>query len=244
METETAPNPQPVRPVYDGSLGELYAIYLRHLVLMVLTLGWSRFWGRTRLRRYLWNHFSVLGDRFEYRGRGLELFIGFVLVLLIVAAIAGTLWLIWAYGLGGHSPLGIGPLDALPLVIALIGFPLAFVGHFPQQHGMAAGAEFAGGEAGGVGLDKLGEDLVQRQGAGIHDLGVRRALREKVFGHDRARVQTHRASLQEPLTAHGDQVGGTRAGADEVDRHRLVTDHCVTGYWGRQPVKPPSGSPW
>ena len=46
----------PTRPVYDGKLGELYGLYLRHLTLMVLTLGWSRFWGRTRLRRYLWNH--------------------------------------------------------------------------------------------------------------------------------------------------------------------------------------------
>ena len=32
-------------------------------------------------------------------------------------------------------------------------------------------------------------------------------------------------------------------GPDEVDRHRLVTDHCVTGIAGRQPVNPPSGSP-
>ena len=64
-----------------ASCGELYAIYLRHLVLMLLTLGWSRFWGRTRLRRYLWNHFAILGDRFEYRGRGIELLIGFVLAL-------------------------------------------------------------------------------------------------------------------------------------------------------------------
>lgn len=130
MEAQTAPQPVPVRPVYDGKLGELYAIYLRHLVLMVLTLGWSRFWGRTRLRRYLWNHMSVLGDRFEYRGRGLELFIGFVLVLLIVAGIAGALWLVWAYAFDGKSPLGIGPLDGLPLVLALIGFPLSFVGHY------------------------------------------------------------------------------------------------------------------
>ena len=124
------PASTPVRPVYDGKLGELYAIYLRHLVLMVLTLGWSRFWGRTRLRRYLWNHLSVLGDRFEYRGRGIELFVGFVAVLLIVAAIAGGLWLAWTYGLGSRAPLGIGPLDGLPLALAAIGFPLAFVGHY------------------------------------------------------------------------------------------------------------------
>ena len=87
----------PSRPVYDGKLGELYGIYLRHLTLMVLTLGWSRFWGRTRLRRYLWNHVSILGDRFEYRGRGIELFIGFVLVLVVLGVWAGLMWLVWEF---------------------------------------------------------------------------------------------------------------------------------------------------
>lgn len=120
----------PSRPVYDGTLGELYGIYLRHLVLMVLTLGWSRFWGRTRLRRYLWNHLSILGDRFEYRGRGLELFIGFVLVLLILAGVVGVLWTLWSLFLAEHVPPGLGPLNFLPLAIALIGIPLSFVGHY------------------------------------------------------------------------------------------------------------------
>ena len=38
-----APQPDlaPSRPVYDGTLGELYAIYLRHLVLMIVTLSQS-----------------------------------------------------------------------------------------------------------------------------------------------------------------------------------------------------------
>ena len=72
----TEPDLTPSRPAYDGRLSELYVIYLRHLVLMLLTLGWSRFWGRTRIRRYLWNHFAILGDRFEYRGRGIELMVG------------------------------------------------------------------------------------------------------------------------------------------------------------------------
>ena len=35
------PDLTPSRPLYDGRLGELYAIYLRHLVLMLLTLGLS-----------------------------------------------------------------------------------------------------------------------------------------------------------------------------------------------------------
>ncbi len=125
-----APPPQPVRPVYDGTLAELYAIYLRHLVLMVVTLGWSRFWGRTRLRRYLWNHLSILDDRLEYRGRGLELFIGFMVVLAILLALSGIVWAAWAYWLADRMPPGIGLLNFLPLGIALIGFPLAFVGHY------------------------------------------------------------------------------------------------------------------
>ena len=89
------PDLTPSRPVYDGTLAELYGIYFRHLALMVLTLGWSRFWGRTRLRRYLWSHFAVLGDRFEYRGRGLELMIGFLLVLLMLGIYGGLLWAFW-----------------------------------------------------------------------------------------------------------------------------------------------------
>jgi len=129
-----APWPQPdltpSRPVYDGRLGELYGIYLRHLTLMVLTLGWSRFWGRTRLRRYLWNHFSILGDRFEYRGRGIELFLGFVLVLAILALWGGLMWLAWEFVFHERSLPGLGFVNLFYLSIAFIGIPLAFVGQY------------------------------------------------------------------------------------------------------------------
>ncbi|MBS0549031.1 MAG: DUF898 family protein [Proteobacteria bacterium] len=120
----------PSRPVYDGRLAELYGIYLRHLLLMLVTFGWSRFWGRTRLRRYLWSHVSVLGDRFEYRGRGLELFVGFVMVLLILAAWAGALWLAWTFWLSARLPAGMGLIGLVGLSIAVIGFPLSFVGQY------------------------------------------------------------------------------------------------------------------
>jgi uncharacterized membrane protein YjgN (DUF898 family) len=131
MAAATAePELTPSRPVYDGKLGELYAIYLRHLVLMLLTLGWSRFWGRTRIRRYLWNHVSVLGDRFEYRGRGRELLIGFLFVLLVLAGLGGLMYLIWAYGFDEQPFSTFRLFDVFSLSVALIGFPLAFVGHY------------------------------------------------------------------------------------------------------------------
>ncbi|MCW5733311.1 MAG: DUF898 family protein [Enhydrobacter sp.] len=120
----------PSRPVYDGKLGELYGLYLRHLTLMVLTLGWSRFWGRTRLRRYLWNHLSVLGDRFEYRGRGIELLIGFVLVLVVIALWAAAIWLIQEFAFAGQSIPGVGFLNLFYISLVFIGIPLAFVGQY------------------------------------------------------------------------------------------------------------------
>lgn len=120
----------PSRPVYDGRLGELYAIYLRHLAMMLLTLGWSRFWGRTRIRRYVWNHLSVLGDRFEYRGRGIELMIGFLLALLLVVAWSGLMYLVWLYVFHEKPFASFGLFDLFSLSIVLIGFPLAYVGHY------------------------------------------------------------------------------------------------------------------
>ena len=125
-----APDLSPSRPVYDGGLGELYAIYLRHVVLMVLTLGWSRFWGRTRLRRYLWNHLSILGDRFEYRGRGRELLIGFLLAIVLLAAWGGLMWLAWIHVFHEKPFATFGMFDLFSLSVAMIGFPLAYVGHY------------------------------------------------------------------------------------------------------------------
>jgi len=129
-----APAPQPdltpSRPIYDGRLGELYAIYLRHVVLMVVTLGWSRFWGRTRLRRYVWNHLSILGDRFEYRGRGRELLIGFLLAVVMLACWGGLMWLVWIKVFHEKPFANFGMFDLFSLSVVVIGFPLAYVGHY------------------------------------------------------------------------------------------------------------------
>ena len=82
------------RPVtYDGRAGELARITITNSLLTLVTLGVYRFWGKTRLRRYLWGHVSFLDDRLEYSGRGMELFLGFLIALLILSPlVAATLW--------------------------------------------------------------------------------------------------------------------------------------------------------
>ncbi|MFQ5984469.1 MAG: YjgN family protein, partial [Alphaproteobacteria bacterium] len=61
--------------------GELFGIVIVNVLLSVVTLSFYRFWARTRVRRYLWSHISFLDDRFEYTGRGKELFLGFLIVI-------------------------------------------------------------------------------------------------------------------------------------------------------------------
>lgn len=74
--------------VYDGRLGDIYRIFVVNLLLGLVTLGVYRFWGKTRIRRYLWSHTAYDGDRFEYTGTGGELFRGFLVVAAVFAGIA------------------------------------------------------------------------------------------------------------------------------------------------------------
>ena len=71
--------------VYDGRVGELFVLWIKVLLLGIITFGiYSRFWGKTRFRRYFWNHASLLGERFEYDGTGGELFRRFLLAIFVL----------------------------------------------------------------------------------------------------------------------------------------------------------------
>jgi len=67
-----------------GRSNEMFGIFIVNLPLTVATLGFYRFWGKTRMRRYLWSHFDVGGERLEYSGTGKELFVGFLFVVFAV----------------------------------------------------------------------------------------------------------------------------------------------------------------
>jgi len=78
------------RLIYDGRVGELFVLWLKVLLLGIVTLGiYSRFWGRTRIRKYFWSHVSLLGERFEYDGTGGELFRRFLMALVLFPVLFG-----------------------------------------------------------------------------------------------------------------------------------------------------------
>lgn len=78
---------------YDGNWVHLLQLSLRIAALTVATLSLYRFWGKTRIRLYLWSSIGLFGDRLEYTGTGKELFLGFLValgVLIPLIAILGA----------------------------------------------------------------------------------------------------------------------------------------------------------
>lgn len=63
-------------------------IALSNGLLTLITLTFFRFWAKTRIRRYLWSRISFLDDPIHYTGRGVELFLGFLLALAIFIPLA------------------------------------------------------------------------------------------------------------------------------------------------------------
>jgi uncharacterized membrane protein YjgN (DUF898 family) len=98
--------PSPIeRPAYDGRGGEVLSLALRNAGLTLVTLGIYRFWAKTRMRQYFWSHVSFKGERIEYTGRGMELFLGFLVVLGVGLVTILPYQLLLNYVLGHNPPL-------------------------------------------------------------------------------------------------------------------------------------------
>lgn len=113
---------------YDGNNRELLRLWLKTMGLTILTLGFYRFWGRTRVRRYLWSRLSLVDDRFEYDGTGMELFVRFILVVLVVLLPLAAINT--AIQFSGWPPAAI--ISVRYLVFAAILF-LSYIGHYTGQ---------------------------------------------------------------------------------------------------------------
>lgn len=89
-EPDSEPEPidgaEPIALIYTGRTRDIARIALLNLVLSLLTLGIYNFWGRTRIRRYLWAHTRVNDSPLEYHGTGGQIFLGFILISVLFFA--------------------------------------------------------------------------------------------------------------------------------------------------------------
>ncbi len=70
--------------VVTARAGDALRLAAVNALLTLATLGVYRFWARSRYRRFLWRETRVLDEPFEYTGRGMHLFLGFLIAVAIV----------------------------------------------------------------------------------------------------------------------------------------------------------------
>ncbi|MEZ5647410.1 MAG: DUF898 family protein [Alphaproteobacteria bacterium] len=68
---------------YTDQPSKLAKIILTNALLMIPTLGFYRFWAKTKVRRHFWSSIKLDGDALEYTGTGKELLIGFLIAATV-----------------------------------------------------------------------------------------------------------------------------------------------------------------
>ncbi len=66
---------------FEGNWREFAPIAITNTLLTFVTLGFYRFWASTRERQYLWSKTRFIDDSFEWTGKGIELFFGFLIAI-------------------------------------------------------------------------------------------------------------------------------------------------------------------
>ena len=109
--------------IYDGEAGKLFGMGLGIAILSLITLGFYRFWGKTRIRRYLWSRISLMNDRFEYTGTGKELFLGFLIALAVLIPLGAASYAI-EFFLAGKSVVmyTVTTIAQYAVIMFLIGY--------------------------------------------------------------------------------------------------------------------------
>jgi uncharacterized membrane protein YjgN (DUF898 family) len=74
----------PSAVTFHGSWTDFAKIAIPNVLLTLVTLGFYRFWATTRERQYLWSQTRFIDEPLEWTGRGIELFIGFIMVFFLV----------------------------------------------------------------------------------------------------------------------------------------------------------------
>jgi uncharacterized membrane protein YjgN (DUF898 family) len=85
--TKTAGAPQFSTITFTVSRKQLLVRLIKNKIYGFLTFGIYRFWAKTHVRRILWHGVSIENDRLEYLGLAKELFIGFLIAMIILMPI-------------------------------------------------------------------------------------------------------------------------------------------------------------
>jgi uncharacterized membrane protein YjgN (DUF898 family) len=110
-----------------GFLGNgriLFSITFTNLIKTILTLGFYRFWAKTRLRKYIFGETLFAGDRFSYHGTAKELLRGavsFGLFFIIFVVVS-------VYTFVEYGPIASEVVGNIFTIIFMVVLPFLIVG--------------------------------------------------------------------------------------------------------------------
>jgi uncharacterized membrane protein YjgN (DUF898 family) len=141
-------------------MGAMLWIGFYTFLLNIVTLTIFRFWGRTHFRRRLWADTRIGGEPLEYTGRGLELFLGFIIAIftLMIPTIAAVF--------GAQLLLGPAAMIAVVIPIYLLLFVIIGVAIFLARRYHLSRTAYRGirfgqtGSAWGYGLAAFGYGIL------------------------------------------------------------------------------------
>ena len=111
---------------FTGNWREYLPIAATNALLIICTLGVYRFWATARQRRYLWSRTQVIDDSLEWTGTGKEMFIGFLIVIAILAPFFLFIQFLFP------ALLARGKADAAFGIITLFYIALIYLGGFAR----------------------------------------------------------------------------------------------------------------
>ncbi|MFX4221006.1 MAG: DUF898 family protein [Thalassobaculum sp.] len=118
------PAPVPTIEYLEGGTWPLIRRHLLNVGLMILTLGLYRFWAITVMRQILWRRIRFAGQPLEYTGTGIEIFLGFLRVFLIILLPLGIIFVLIELALERELPTAnadaIEFIDLAYFVIVLV----------------------------------------------------------------------------------------------------------------------------
>jgi uncharacterized membrane protein YjgN (DUF898 family) len=124
----------------------LWKVVLGNFFLTIVTLGIYRFWAKTRIRRYFWSNITILGEPLEYTGTGRELFVGFLIVVAILAPLVVAYYVLKRILLGN-----IGATLALLVTYLVVLFVLIHIAVFRARRYQLTRSAWRGIRAGQTG---------------------------------------------------------------------------------------------
>ena len=108
---------------FHGKGFDLFSIFIVNVLLIIVTLGIYYFWGKVKIKRYLYSQLEFDGDRFSFHGTGRELFIGGIIGIFLLLLTIGLQHLIERSGnnyiIAASVILLIGLFSLIPAIFVL-----------------------------------------------------------------------------------------------------------------------------